>query len=656
MSAPTPSHLLRFASFEVNLALGELRRHGYRIRIQEKPLQILAALLERPGELLTREQLHQRLWPDNTFVDFDHNLNNAINKLREALKDSSEKPKFIETLPRKGYRFIGSVEAIRAAGASGSPTTLPLEDTPSESGPLRDRNDAPFPLSAESPVAPGVAKIAQGAWQYLALCIVSVLFLSATSLILWNWLRKGKPAADSQLTLVVLPFENLTGDSGMDYLCDGMTEEMISRLGSLNPDRLGVIARTTSMYFKGAHATAEEIGRRLKVDYILESSLRKDGQRIRVTVQLIDAKNERHLWSQAYDREARDILGVESEVAIAVVREMPAAVVPRQTAQVAPASANPEVEENYLKGRYFWNQRTREGLLKGVQFFEAAIQKDQAYAPAYAGLADSYLVLGDGFIPASEAYPKAWAAAQKAIELDERCAEAHVSLGLLKAEDENDWNGAEYELRRAIQLNPSYLVAHNWFAYLLIRTGRAPQAVPETELSVRLNPLSPFAHYNAGGIYTDTRQFALAHQEFQKALELNPNLPMIYGAVSYLDLVEGHYREALAEAKKAEELTGVMQPWAADQAFLYGELGEKSEADKILRRFTEYEKHANVTAFSFVLSYLGAADKEKALETLDRAYDDRSFSSWNFLEDVRLEVLRSDPRFRAYRKKFNLPD
>jgi tetratricopeptide (TPR) repeat protein len=264
--------------------------------------------------------------------------------------------------------------------------------------------------------------------------------------------------------------------------------------------------------------------------------------------------------------------------------------------------------------------------------------------------------LGDGFIPAAEAYPKALAAAQKAIEIDEANPEAHASLALLKIENDSDWEGADRELRRAIQLNPSYLEAHNWFAYLLIRTGHAARAIPETELCVRLNPLSPFAHYNAGGIYTDSHQFAPAHQEFDKALELNPKLPMVHGAISYLDLMEGKYEPALSEARQAEQLTGVMQPWAADQAYLYGKLNRRAEAQNILKRFAEYKGRANVTGFSFVLCYLGVGDKEKALQTLSEAYDDRSFSAWNFLEDVRLEVLRPDPRFQGYRKKFRLPD
>jgi TolB-like protein/DNA-binding winged helix-turn-helix (wHTH) protein/tetratricopeptide (TPR) repeat protein len=656
LSPPTPSPLLRFGSFEVNLGLGELRRHGFRIKIQEKPFQILAALLERPGELLTREELHQRLWPDNTFVDFDHNLNNAINKLREALNDSSEKPKFIETLPRRGYRFIASLENVVGTEGSDRPATLLTKDAETQSTPPVDRKAIPLSLPIEATEASWLQEPTRRLRTLVLVGLAFVLLLSATSAALWNQFHRKKPSSTTGVTLVVLPFENLTGDPGKEFLCDGMTEEVISRLGSLDPGRLGVIARTTSMYYKGAHATVGEIGRRLNVDYIMESSLRQDGQRIRVTVQLIDAKNERHLWSQTYDREAHDILGVESEVAIAVAREIQPALVPGDVAHLTPTSPNPEVYEDYLKGRYFWNQRTRDGLLKGAQFFEAAIQKDQNYAPAYAGLADSYLVLGTGFIPAAEAYPKARAAAQKAIQIDEANAEAHASLGLLKTEDENDHASAEQELRRAIQLNPNYVQAHDWLAYLLIRTGHATQAVPETELSVRLNPLSPFAHYHAGGIYTDTRQFVLAHQEFQKALELNPNLPMVHGAVSYLDLVEGDYQGALAEAKKAEQLEGVIQPWASDQAFLYGKLGKKSEAEEILQRFTEYAKHAHVTVYSFVLCYLGVGDEEKAMETLHRAYDDRSFASWNFLEDVRLEVLRSDPRFQTYRKKFNLPN
>ncbi len=649
-----PGSLLRFAAFEANLYVGELRKHGHAVKLQEKPFQVLAALLERPGDLVTREELHRRLWLDNTFVDFDHNLNNAIAKLREALNDSSEQPKFIETVPRRGYRFIGSVRVARNGSDSESLETEPTQETQRvlQAGPAQNSYEAP----TKETDAFNAPKPAVRSRSRLASVIFSALCLTATALLIWDWTHKTNPASSSMVTLVVLPFENLTGDPSNEFLCDGMTEEMISRLGSLNPRRLGVIARTTSMYYKGVHATAGEIGRRLNVDYIMESSLRQAGQRIRITVQLIDAKSERHTWSQTYDREVRDVLGVEAEVAIAAAKEIQPALIPGDMARLTSIPATPEVYEDYLKGRYFWNQRTRDGLFKGLQFFAAAIQEDPNYAPAYAGLADSYLVLGDGFIPASEAYPKALAAALRAIAIDETNSEAHASLGLLKIENDNDWDGADRELRRAIQLNPSNLEAHNWFTYLLIRTGHATQAVPETELCVRLNPLSPFAHYHAGGIYTDSRQFDLAHREFEKALELNPKLPMVHGAISYLDLVEGKYSEALSEARQAEQLTGIMQPWAADQAYLYGKLGHKSDAQNILKRFTEYRLYGNVTAFSFVLCYLGVGDKEKALETLSKAYDDRSFSAWNFLEDARLETLHADPRFQAYRKKFKLPD
>jgi TolB-like protein/DNA-binding winged helix-turn-helix (wHTH) protein/Flp pilus assembly protein TadD len=643
--------LLRFASFEVNLESGVLRKQGFRIKLQEKPFQVLVTLLERPGDLITREELHRRLWNGNTFVDFDHNLNNAVTKLREALNDSSDRPRLIETIPRRGYRFIGSAYAVRGESNSKLPATEPRD--------ARRAFEAGSPLNASEvqsglSKAIGVSKPTHTSRVWFAAAFISVLCLVSTGLLIRGLTPPRNYLATPQTTLVVLPFQNLTGDPSNEFLCDGMTEEMISRLGSLNPQRLGVIARTTSMYYKGLHVTAGEIGNKLNVDYVMESSLRQNAQRIRITIQLIDARSERHIWSQTYDRDMRDIMGMETEVAIATAKEIQPALIPGDI--TVSSTTTPEVYENYLKGRYFWDQRTRDGLLKGVAFFEAAIDKDPRYAPAYAGLADSYLVLGDGFIPAGEAYPKAMAAAQTAIAIDDTNSEAHASLGLLKMERDSDWDGAERELRRAIQLNPSNLEAHNWFAYLYIRTGHSAEAIPETELCVRLNPLSPFAHYHLGGIYTDSRQFALAHKEFEKALELNPRLPMVHGAISYLETVEGKYSEALTEARQAEQLTGLMQPWAADQAYLYGRLGQQSDARNILQRFQEYEQSGNVTAFSFVLCYLGLGDNERALATLEKAYDDRSFSAWNFLEDVRLKVLHSDVRFLAYRKRFHLPD
>jgi Flp pilus assembly protein TadD len=318
--------------------------------------------------------------------------------------------------------------------------------------------------------------------------------------------------------------------------------------------------------------------------------------------------------------------------------------------------ADPEAHEDYLKGRYFWNKRNRDSLWKAIQYFERATQREPNYASAYAGLADAYLVLGNGFIAAEEAYPKARAAARKALFLDETNAEAHASLGLLKLEDENDWEGADRELRRSIQLNPGYVTAHGWHAYLLFQTGHGADAVPEVELAVRLNPLYPLSHSRAGDVYTDTHQFDLAERAFQRAIELDPNIPQVHGGLSYLRLVEGRYAESLDEAKRAEAATGTISPWAADQAFPYGKIGQRDQAERILQAFQQCAGRANVTAYSFVLTYLGVGDNEKAMQALPTAFRDRSFSVWNFLEDVRLEELRSDPRFKAYRSKFNISD
>jgi TolB-like protein len=421
--------LVRFANCEVDLPAGEIRKAGIRIRIQHLPFKILEALLERPGEVVTREELRSRIWPNEPFGDFDQAVNIAMAKLRHALGDSAEKPRFVETLPRRGYRFIAKVEQPPASAS-----------------------------------------------------IV------------------GKKM------LVVLPFENLDGDAGQEYFADGLTEEMIAQLGQLNPKRLGVIARTSAAQYKGTRKPINEIARELRVDYVLEGSVRRDAQRVRITAQLIDVADQTHLWSQSYDHEMRDILGVQQDVAKHVGRALAFELLPEPKAASQPA--DPAAHEAFLRGRFYWGQRSEQALSKAMGYFEQARSLDPRFSLAYSGIADCCgLLCWFGALTPREAGPRAGNAAETALELDDSQSEAHASMALVHFWYEWEWRKAEEEFRKAIELNPSYAPAHHWYASYLNSLGRLDEAQVELQRAQDCDPLSPIIRMSAADVYFFSRQY-----------------------------------------------------------------------------------------------------------------------------------------------------
>ncbi len=391
--------ILRFGSFEANVRAGELRKRGLKVRLQDQPFQILVMLLERPGELVTRQEIHQKLWPADTFVGFDHGLNNAINRLREALGDSAETPRFIETLPRKGYRFIALVTGDGQLAEAEYPAA------------------AATPVVETGPIDPRLSARPRFLVTILVLCFA--LALAGMVYLGWRRMRAGRPSPGSEyVMLAVLPFQNLSGDPSQDYFSDGLTEEVIAQLGALSPDQLGVIARTTSMAYKHTSKSVEQIGSELGVGYVLESSVRRDGNQVRISVQLIRVHDQVHVWARSYDRQISHSIELQEEVAKAVAEQIEVKLSPSYKGRTNPHHLDAEANEAYLRGRYFWNQFTPEGYRQAISYFQQAIARDSNFAEAYSGLADSYnfLVVTDS-IPASEGHPKALEAARRAVSL-----------------------------------------------------------------------------------------------------------------------------------------------------------------------------------------------------------------------------------------------
>jgi len=608
----------------LDVAAGELRKSGILIKLQPQPFRVLLLLAERAGTVLTREEIQQHLWSESTFVDFEHGINFSINQIRGALADNAERPRYIETLPRRGYRFIATVECLPEI----------VEPKPS----VKAAGAPPW----RSALVAGL----------LAILLVGSYFA-------WRRIRPPAPTPLGRIMLAVLPFQNLTGDPEQEYLTDGVTEEMITQLGRMQPERLGVIARTSAMHYKNTQKRADEIGRELGVDYLLEGSVRRANDRVRISAQLIRVRDQTHLWAADYDRDDRDILALQSDVAKAIGRQIELKLTPEQLARFADKrQVNPECYDLYLKGRYYLNKRTEEGFKKAVEYFRQAIEKDPNYARAYAGLADSYSFLGDttyGVRSPRETMPKAKAAAMKALELDETLAEAHTSLAAIQETFEWEWSSAEKEYKRAIELNPGYATAHHWYAVYLAQMGRLDESIAEMRRAEEDDPLSPIISENTGLMFYFARHYDQAIEQYRKAFELDPNLVIAHYDLGRAYARKGLYDEAIAEFQKAVKLSGGQPLYVAGLASAYGVAGRKAQAIKIVKELKDRSKLEYVSPYEIALVYVSLGETNHAFEWLEKAYQERS----SFKDELRaapeLDGLRSDPRFDDLLKRMRLP-
>jgi TolB-like protein/DNA-binding winged helix-turn-helix (wHTH) protein len=514
---PTPSSpRFRFGDgYELDLGAYELRRDGRALRLSRIPMEVLRLLLEQRGNLVTREAIIERIWGREVFVDTDNSINAAVRKIRQVLKDDADEPHFIQTVPAKGYRFVAAVAEVgrspenSSAGREAAADVIrkPAGIAPDKIGP----EQAGFAAVGESPAdakTPRLLRWATGS-------AIALLMVTAIGIYSGWFRRQASVPPPTRVLLAVLPFENLTGDP-QEYFSDGLTEEMITELGRLDPEHLGVIGRTSVMLYKQNPKPLDQIGRDLGVQYILEGSVRRDSGNVRITAQLIQVRDQTHVWARQYDRELRNLLAVQAEIAQEVTDEITLTLGDRRAAtanhsSVARAATSYEAYDLYLEGRYFWNKRTEAGFKQAAEYFQQAIAKDPNYAQAYAGLADTFGLMSTWYIaPQGEFMPKARAAALKALELDDSLAEAHTSLALIAENYDYDWQTAEKEFRRAIQLNPDYPTAHQWYAESLAWQGRFDEAVAEIERARRLDPMSLIIARDYSKILYYSRQYERA--------------------------------------------------------------------------------------------------------------------------------------------------
>jgi TolB-like protein/Tfp pilus assembly protein PilF len=570
----------RFDPFELRTRTRELYKHGIRLKLRPQPFQVLQALVERSGDVVTREELRQHLWPAETFVDFEHGLNTSIKELRGLLSDSASEPRYIETLPRLGYRIIVRVE-VSEAPANGKAVEQVKPETPR-----------------------GIQAVA------------------------------------------VLPLEDLSGDPGHDYFADGMTEALINSLAKIKA--LRVISRTSAMQYKGARKSLPQIARELNVDAVIEGSVLRSGERVRIVAQLIHASSDQHLWAESYERDFRDILSLQSEIARQIANEVRIILTPEERARLGSArQVNPEAHEWYLKARYYWNKRTEESVKKALSYFHRAIDTDPSYAQGYAGLADSYNILGYyNALPPTEAYQKGKAAALKALELDNSLAEPHAALGVVKRDFEWDWSGAQEEFQLAIELNPGYVEAYHWRATLLSMMGRHAEALREKNRALAIDPLSVVIRTDLARMSYFARDYDQSLEQYRAALDMDPNFGLAHLWLAHVYEQKGLFEQAISELKTGMRLS-------SDSTFALGKLGHGyamagrcGEAHAVLNQLKALSSQGYISAYDIAMVHVGLQEIDEAFAWLQRAFEQRSIWLGYLNVEPQLDQLRSDERFQ----------
>jgi TolB-like protein/Tfp pilus assembly protein PilF len=589
-------------------------------------------LLEHPGEVVTRDELCSRVWPNESFGDFDQALNIAIAKLRTALGDSAENPRFIETLSKRGYRFIADVKVVDADARPTKPESPAASLVPKE-------------VEQKLPGS-GLAAEAKGR-RWMTRSVILTLALVLTSAIFAIWLVRSRSHAQAGIrSLAVLPLENLSGDPAQNYFADGMTDELITDLAQISA--LRVISRTSAMVYKGARKPLPQIARELNVDAVVEGTVLRSGDQVRITAQLIEASTDKSLWSQSYEGELRDTLAVQNRVARAIADEIRINLTPREQAALKNIEVvNPEAYESYLKGRYFWNKRTANELRVALAYFNQAIEQDPKYARSYSGLADTYALLGDWQYAAmtpKEAFPKAKAAAIKALELDNALSEAHTSLAFILDGFDWDLDAGGREVRRAIELNPGYATAHHWYAWHLSLLGQYDEAIAEMRKAQNLDPLSLIINADLAEILILAHSYDESMQQSLKTIEMDPNFALAHNQLAEAYIQKHMYDKAVAEMRKAVQLSGGSPTCIANLARAYVLSGKRNEAVELLNGLKNRSDLGNSSAPEIAIIYASLGDTDQAMNWLEKAYDDR-FNPGVLLRPG-FDPLRSDPRFR----------
>jgi TolB-like protein/DNA-binding winged helix-turn-helix (wHTH) protein/Tfp pilus assembly protein PilF len=610
---------LRFWDYQLDPDGFELSRAGHRLRLERKPLELLILLAEKQGQLIKREEIIEKIWGKDFFFDAENAINNAVRKIRSALNDDCEQPRFVETSVGKGYRFIAPVERVFEPGSPTAPAGVPGEQSK--------------------------AFLWRRAW--VSALAAAVLFAAGFAVNLAGIrnrvFARGVPPIHS---IVVLPLENLSGDATQEYFVDGMTDTLITDLA--HSSNLKVISRTSAMQYKGARKSLPQIARELDVDAAVEGTVSRSGSRVRITAQLLAARTDRHLWAQSYERELADIFGLQDDVARDIAQEIRVTITPQSQARLSRSRpVNPEAYENYLNGRYYMNKGGDQAVSVSREYFQKAVEKDPGYAQAWAGLAFANNILDD--------YSHGQEAAREALALDASSGEAHAAYAVTTWYKDWDWTTAQQEFKRAIELDPNNANSRHTYGLYLSALGRQEEARVQMQRTLELDPLAPFANANLGSIYWSNHDFDRALQQLRRALEIDPSFADTHFYLGEVYESLAKYDEALAEFEKYRALSGIPYEIKGAVVHLYGVKGRRPDAKKLLEELKAERKPGDMLSYPIALGYVGLGDKDRAFQWLQNAYAEHSDDLVDLNDDIRMEPLRSDPRFQDLLRRVGLP-
>jgi TolB-like protein/DNA-binding winged helix-turn-helix (wHTH) protein/Tfp pilus assembly protein PilF len=624
-------HFYEFGPFRLDPGERLLLRDGKAVSLTPKAFDLLQLLLENSGHLLRKDELMQRVWPD-AFVE-EVNLAQNISAIRRALDAQNDADQYIETVPKGGYRFIAPTRRI---------VVEPTKTIP------------PNPVGGASPVQ----NPPHGRWRFLRFAAAGaavVLVSFGVVFVIPRITNRAKghttaPSLNGIHSIAVLPLVNLSSDPSQEYFSDGLTDELITRLAQIGS--LQVISRTSIIGYKHSVKKAPEIGDELHVDSIIEGTVERVNDRVRIRVQLIRASTDQHIWAESYDREIKDVLQLESDLAREIAQQIGHRAFEQRASE---RLVSPDAYENYLKGRYCWNQRTEQGFRNAISYFEQAIAKDPTYAQAYAGIADSYVLLGYySSLPPQDAYPHAKAAARKALELDPMLGDAHTSLAGALQDFDWTWKEVEQEHKRAVELSPGYATAHQWYGNYLNMMGRFEEAQDQIRQARDLDPLSLIINCNVAWAYHLARNDERALEEFQKTKDMDPNFYWPHLGLGRVYVAKKMYTDAISAFERATELSGSNSMVLSELGHAYAVGGRKRDAYRILAKLEESSRQRYISAYDIGLVYVGLGQQEEAMDWFERAYREHCRSLQFSRVEPRLDPLRSHARFQELLKRLNL--